>query len=102
MQILYGYVLSDMATQITGSVGLAGSANIGKECPMFEAIHGSAPKRTGQNVANTSGLLQGAIMMLNHFGQTEIAEKINMLGSKDWKMAYMFTTFIWKGKLRND
>ena len=43
---------------------------------MFEAIHGSAPRRAGQNIANPSGLLQGAIMMLNHIGQTEIAETI--------------------------
>jgi isocitrate dehydrogenase len=69
-------VLSDVAAQITGSVGLAGSANIGEECSMFEAIHGSAPKRAGLNVANPSGLLQGAIMMLNHIGQTEVAEKV--------------------------
>lgn len=76
MPNLYGDVLSDVAAQITGSVGLAGSANIGEECSMFEAIHGSAPKRAGQNVANPSGLLQGAIMMLNHIGQTEVAEKV--------------------------
>jgi isocitrate dehydrogenase len=76
MANLYGDVLSDVAAQITGSVGLAGSANIGEECSMFEAIHGSAPKIAGQNIANPSGLLQGAIMMLNHIGQTEIAEKI--------------------------
>ena len=76
MPNLYGDVLSDVAAQITGSVGLAGSANIGEECAMFEAIHGSAPRRAGQNVANPSGLLQGAIMMLNHMGQTEVAEKV--------------------------
>ena len=76
MPNLYGDILSDVAAQITGSVGLAGSANIGEECSMFEAIHGSAPRRAGQNVANPSGLLQGAIMMLNHIGQTEIAEKV--------------------------
>ena len=73
---LYGDVLSDIAAQIAGSVGLAGSANIGEECAMFEAIHGSAPRRAGQNLANPSGLLEGAVMMLNHIGQTEIAEKI--------------------------
>ena len=73
---LYGDVLSDVAAQIAGSVGLAGSANIGEECAMFEAIHGSAPRRAGQNVANPSGLLEGAVMMLNHIGQTEIAEKV--------------------------
>jgi isocitrate dehydrogenase len=73
---LYGDVLSDVAAQIAGSVGLAGSANIGEECAMFEAIHGSAPRRAGQNLANPSGLLEGAVMMLNHIGQTEIAEKV--------------------------
>jgi isocitrate dehydrogenase len=76
MPNLYGDVLSDVAAQIAGSVGLAGSANIGEECSMFEAIHGSAPRRAGQNLANPSGLLQGAIMMLNHIGQTEVAEKV--------------------------
>ena len=76
MPNLYGDVLSDVAAQIAGSVGLAGSANIGEECAMFEAIHGSAPRRAAQNMANPSGLLQGAIMMLNHIGQTKIAEKI--------------------------
>ncbi|HEU4574324.1 MAG TPA: NADP-dependent isocitrate dehydrogenase [Chitinophagaceae bacterium] len=76
MPNLYGDVLSDVAAQITGSVGLAGSANIGETCAMFEAIHGSAPRRAGQNVANPSGLLQGAIMMLNHIGQTDVAEKV--------------------------
>ena len=77
MPNLYGDVLSDVAAQITGSVGLAGSANIGEECSMFEAIHGSAPRIAGQNIANPSGLLQGAIMMLNHIGQAEHAVKIH-------------------------
>ncbi len=73
---LYGDVLSDIAAQIAGSVGLAGSANIGESCAMFEAIHGSAPRRANQDMANPSGLLQGAIMMLNHIGQNDVAEKI--------------------------
>ena len=76
MPNLYGDILSDVAAQIAGSVGLAGSANIGETCAMFEAIHGSAPRRAGQNMANPSGLLQGAVMMLNHIGQTAIAEKV--------------------------
>ncbi|GAB3176089.1 NADP-dependent isocitrate dehydrogenase [Telluribacter humicola] len=76
MPNLYGDVLSDVAAQIAGSVGLAGSANIGEECAMFEAIHGSAPRRAGQNMANPSGLLQGAVLMLNHLGQNEVAEKV--------------------------
>ena len=61
---LYGDVLSDVAAQIAGSVGLAGSANIGDQVAMFEAIHGSAPRRAGQDVASPSGLLMGAVMML--------------------------------------
>jgi isocitrate dehydrogenase len=76
MPNLYGDVISDVVAQITGSVGLAGSSNIGEECSMFEAIHGSAPTIAGQNIANPSGLLQGAIMMLNHVEQTDIAEKV--------------------------
>ena len=76
MPNLYGDVLSDVAAQITGSVGLAGSSNIGHDHAMFEAIHGSAPRRAGQNLANPSGLLQGAILMLQHIGQSDIAEKV--------------------------
>lgn len=76
MPNLYGDVVSDIAAQITGSVGLAGSSNIGEECAMFEAIHGSAPMIAGQNIANPSGLLQGAILMLTHIGQTAVAQKI--------------------------
>lgn len=73
---LYGDVVSDIAAQITGSVGLAGSANIGEECAMFEAIHGSAPDIAGKDLANPSGLLQAAVMMLNHLGETAVAEQI--------------------------
>jgi len=76
MPNLYGDILSDVAAQITGSVGLGGSANIGEECSMFEAIHGSAPRIANQNKANPSGLLHGAIMMLNHINQNEVAEKV--------------------------
>ena len=76
MPNLYGDILSDIAAQISGSVGMAGSANIGEECSMFEAIHGSAPLIAGKDQANPSGLLHGAIMMLNHLGQVETAEKI--------------------------
>ena len=77
MPNLYGDILSDVAAQIAGSVGLAGSANIGENIAMFEAIHGSAPRRAGQNLANPSGLLLGAILMLVHIGQTNNAEKVH-------------------------
>jgi len=77
MPNLYGDILSDVAAQIAGSVGLAGSANIGEHVAMFEAIHGSAPRRAGQNLANPSGLLLGAVMMLVHVGLPEHAEKVH-------------------------
>ena len=77
MPNLYGDVLSDIAAQIAGSVGLAGSANIGDNCSMFEAIHGSAPRRAGQNLANPSGLLLGAVLMLVHINQPEAAERVH-------------------------
>ena len=74
---LYGDVLSDVAAQIAGSVGMAGSANIGEHAAMFEAIHGSAPRRAGQNAANPSGLLMGGVLMLIHLGKREVAERIH-------------------------
>ena len=74
---LYGDILSDIAAEMTGSVGLAGSANIGEHVAMFEAIHGSAPDIAGQGIANPSGLLLGAVMMLVHIGQPEVAERIH-------------------------
>jgi len=77
MPNLYGDILSDVAAQIAGSVGLAGSANIGDRCAMFEAIHGSAPRRAGQNLANPTGLLLGAVMMLVHIGQEDVAERVH-------------------------
>jgi isocitrate dehydrogenase len=72
---LYGDILSDITAQIAGSVGLAGSANIGDAYGMFEAIHGSATRRTGQNLANPSGLFLGGVLMLVHLGQTEAAAR---------------------------
>lgn len=77
MPNLYGDILSDVAAQIAGSVGLAGSANIGETHAMFEAIHGSAPRRAGQNVANPSGLLLASVMMLVHINQPEVAATIH-------------------------
>jgi isocitrate dehydrogenase len=74
---LYGDILSDVAAQIAGSVGLAGSANIGDRIAMFEAIHGSAPDIAGKGVANPSGLLQAGVMMLVHLGQCEVATRVH-------------------------
>lgn len=73
---LYGDIISDVAAQIMGSVGMAGSSNIGEEVAIFEAIHGSAPDIAGKKIANPSGLLQGAIQMLIHINQPEVASLI--------------------------
>src|SRR5438105_11225169 len=74
---LYGDILSDVAAQVAGSVGLAGSANIGDYCAMFEAIHGSAPRRAGQNLANPSGLMLAPVMMLVHINQPDVATLVH-------------------------
>jgi isocitrate dehydrogenase len=73
---LYGDIISDIAAEIAGSVGMAGSANIGTNVAMFEAIHGSAPDIAGQQIANPSGLLNAGVMMLSHVGKTAIANTI--------------------------
>ncbi len=73
---LYGDIISDIAAEIAGSVGMAGSANVGTNVAMFEAIHGSAPDIAGQKIANPSGLLNAAIMLLSHVGKTKIADTI--------------------------
>lgn len=73
---LYGDILSDIAAQVAGSIGLAGSANIGETAAMFEAVHGSAPDIAGRGVANPSGLIMGAVQMLVHLGLGSYAEKI--------------------------
>lgn len=73
---LYGDIISDVVAEVAGSVGLGGSANIGELASMFEAIHGSAPDLAGKDLANPSGLLHAAIMMLVHIGQSECAAKI--------------------------
>ncbi|MBU3744755.1 MAG: NADP-dependent isocitrate dehydrogenase, partial [Sediminibacterium sp.] len=76
MPNLYGDILSDVAAQITGSVGLGGSVNIGNQFALFEAIHGSAPQIAGKNIANPSGLLLAAIQMLLHIEQEQTAALI--------------------------
>lgn len=73
---LYGDIISDVVAETSGSVGLAGSANIGLNHAMFEAIHGSAPDIANKDIANPTGLIQASIMMLIHIGQNEVAQSI--------------------------
>jgi isocitrate dehydrogenase len=77
MPNLYGDIISDISALITGSVGLVGTANIGEKGAMFEAIHGSAPTRAGQNIANPSGLMLASVLMLVHIGQSDVAARIH-------------------------
>ena len=74
---LYGDILSDIAAQVAGSVGLAGSANVGDHGALFEAIHGSAPDIAGKDCANPSGLLFAAVQMLVHLRLPEHATRIH-------------------------
>ncbi|MGQ0528068.1 MAG: NADP-dependent isocitrate dehydrogenase [Alphaproteobacteria bacterium] len=74
---LYGDIISDVAAEVTGSVGMGGSSNIGMDFAMFEAVHGSAPDIAGKNMANPSGLLLAAVMMLVHIGQGDVASSVH-------------------------
>ena len=74
---LYGDIISDVVAEVSGSVGMAGSANIGSDVSMFEAIHGSAPDIAGRNSANPSGLINAGLQMLVHIGRPEVAETIH-------------------------
>jgi len=74
---LYGDILSDVAAEVAGSIGIAPSSNIGRDCAMFEAVHGSAPDIAGTDQANPSGLLLSAVMMLVHLGRNESATLIH-------------------------
>ena len=73
---LYGDIVSDIVAELSGSIGLAGSANIGDNYAMFEAVHGSAPDIAGKNIANPSGLLNAAIQMLLYLKKFDKAELI--------------------------
>ena len=74
---LYGDILSDITAELAGSIGMAASANVGGTLAMFEAVHGSAPDIAGKNVANPSGLLLAALMMLEHLGEQATAASIH-------------------------
>ncbi|KAK3079697.1 NAD-dependent isocitrate dehydrogenase, partial [Coniosporium uncinatum] len=76
MPNLYGDILSDMCAGLIGGLGLTPSGNIGDECSIFEAVHGSAPDIAGKGLANPTALLLSSMMMLQHMGLNEYADKI--------------------------
>jgi len=73
---LYGDILSDIAAEVTGSVGMCGSANIGDTIAMFEAVHGSAPDIAGKNIANPTALIKASVLMLVHLGMPDKANLV--------------------------
>jgi isocitrate dehydrogenase (NAD+) len=73
---LFGDILSDLMAALVGGLGIVAGANIGKECAIFEAVHGSAPDIAGQNKANPTAFLQSAVLMLHYMGKVDVANKI--------------------------
>jgi len=74
---LYGDIISDLCAGLVGGLGVAPGANLGKDMAVFEAIHGSAPKYAGQNKVNPIAMMLSGVMMLNHLGETEAANRVN-------------------------
>ncbi|MCU1225957.1 MAG: Isocitrate dehydrogenase [Edaphobacter sp.] len=73
---LYGDILSDLCSAFVGGLGLVPGANLGTECAIFEAVHGSAPDIAGKDMANPTALLQSAVLMLHHINEGETAERV--------------------------
>ncbi len=75
---LYGDILSDLCSAFVGGLGLVPGANLGKECAIFEAVHGSAPDIAGKDKANPTALLQSAVLMLHHINEGAVAERVQL------------------------
>jgi isocitrate dehydrogenase (NAD+) len=73
---LYGDIVSDLCAGLVGGLGLVPSANLGTECAMFEAVHGSAPDIAGKDMANPTALLQSAVLMLRHIDEHDAADRV--------------------------
>jgi isocitrate dehydrogenase (NAD+) len=76
LENLYGDIISDLAAGLVGGLGLVPGANIGDDCAVFEAVHGSAPDIKGQNKANPTAMILAAVMMLRHIGEAKAADRI--------------------------
>jgi isocitrate dehydrogenase (NAD+) len=85
MENLYGDILSDLCAAFVGGLGLVPGANIGEKCAIFEAVHGSAPDIAGKDLANPTAVVQSAVLMLRHMGETEAAERIHAALEKTYK-----------------
>ena len=77
LENLYGDIVSDLCAAFVGGLGLAPGANLGTDCAIFEAVHGSAPDIAGKNIANPTALLQSSILMLRHLGERDAANRLH-------------------------
>ena len=77
LQNLYGDIVSDLGAGLVGGLGVAPGANIGPDCAMFEAVHGSAPDIAGKDIANPISLILSALMLLRYIGQVQPADRID-------------------------
>jgi isocitrate dehydrogenase (NAD+) len=77
LQNLYGDIVSDLGAGLVGGLGVAPGANIGPDCAMFEAVHGSAPDIAGKDVANPMSMILSALMLLRYIGETRTADRID-------------------------
>jgi len=84
---LYGDVMSDLAAGLVGGLGVVPSANIGDDCAMFEAVHGTAPDIAGKGLANPTALLMSSILMLDHLGERTTARRIEVALEKVYREA---------------
>jgi isocitrate dehydrogenase (NAD+) len=78
LENLYGDIVSDLCAAFVGGLGLVPGANLGEECAIFEAVHGSAPDIAGKDIANPTALLLSAVMMLRHIGEPETADIVEL------------------------
>jgi isocitrate dehydrogenase (NAD+) len=85
MENLYGDIISDLCAAFVGGLGLVPGANIGKDSAIFEAVHGSAPDIAGKDLANPTAVIQSAVLMLRHIGETEAADRIHAALEKTYK-----------------
>jgi isocitrate dehydrogenase (NAD+) len=85
MENLYGDIISDLCAAFVGGLGLVPGANLGHNCAIFEAVHGSAPDIAGKGLANPTAVLQSAILMLRHLGEVQAADKIQAALEKTYK-----------------
>jgi isocitrate dehydrogenase (NAD+) len=77
LENLYGDIISDLCAAFVGGLGLVPGANLGKDCAIFEAVHGSAPDIAGKNIANPTAMLQSGVLMLRHIGEAEAADRLH-------------------------